>query len=438
MSTFERSKVDVFRYLVAKGAPGAASVLTTLILIRVSGPEVYANYSLLTTFVVSWSALWLGWMNQAQLRYTARSQRNNNSQFFGVQSIIVRAYESIVFFVTLFGFIIYGFYWISLDESKTIDLLPILFSILGHAIYISNGAILQANLASRSILKIELIRGSLLLVLPLLLYLSFNEYFVGKISPLGKLASGFSLAICATAFYGRIEVTRAVGRTRAYSKSVVWRCIAVIRKYWNYGWPMALWLGMSTGMPVAERIILKELGSQTLFATYASFYEIVFRVFALILFPITMALHPRIMILYNERRFHESNKIILYGIGFQTLISIFAIAILLGFKSTAIGYLKLSENIIGWREILTLASAGALWQIALLVHKPLERINKTKSMMFSMLVSLSFLIIGDLYFVRVGQLYNICAVNLFCAIFYIALTSALARFHGAYSKTDEK
>ena len=437
MGAVKHSGVDAFRYMLGKGVPGAAGVLTALVLIRVSGSQVYADYSLLTTFTISWCSLWLGWMNQAQLRFAKINAAALKIGPNGKRAVVRSAYALICWTAAFLGALICCGYWYEGAEPGVADFLPFFFIFFGHAFYISNSSVLQANLASKSVLRVELFRGVLLLFLPLLFYWNFRNSVGGFISSVGLLSSGFAVAVCATAMLGRREVARTVGASRRRSRGTYARSLALIRCYWKYGWPMAFWLGMSTGMPVVERLILKDLGAQDVFSIYVSLYEVVFKVFALFLFPITMALHPRVMLLYNEGDTKGSNRIIYAGVFFQVLISFFVVSAFLVFRPYFLLFLKIPELSVDWLDILVLASSGAIWQVALMVHKPLERLNKTRLMMFGMFLSFLVVAVGDAFWGAHGGVLRVSLVNFLSAAVYVVFVLCVV-FFGRFSRAKNE
>lgn len=413
------SKKDVLLYFFAKGAPGAASVATTFLLIKVAGADVYAEFALFSTFVISFCAFGVGWINQSQLRF-ARAEHAGSVLFrLRVIKSYVHAIGGLaVLALVAVGSLVVYFGWVR-DGGYELDMLAVSSALIFHGLYLVNNGALQSGLRAQKVVVVELVRGGLLLILPLGIYhfFSSDDAFL---SPAGLLAAGFAVGVLIASMFGgyflRDYLIVLVARRIRWStlKQVFW-------KYWSFGWPMSVWLGVSTGLPLIERVVLKNNGGGQLFSDYVTHYEIFYRVFALGLFPITMALHPRIMQKYNTSDLAGSNALIGKGLALQALVGLCVIGVLLSVADLVLAGMGLRAVQDQLLFVASLCCAGVLWQMALLVHKPLERVNKTRLMVLFMFVSAGVLFLGDIYIVSRGSPLLFALMNVLSACVYISL-----------------
>ncbi len=132
-----------------------------------------------------------------------------------------------------------------------------------------------------------------------------------------------------------------------------------------------------------------------------------------------MALHPRIMNLWNQARYRQVAYLL--KIGLLTLLGIFVLIILPAqiFNQTIFKMLQWIIPGISLKFnplVMPLLIAGFFWQLSFLTHKMLELEERTMMMVFFILVSLLINIVGNFVFIpRIGVL----------ATAYTAATSAV-------------
>jgi O-antigen/teichoic acid export membrane protein len=74
----------------------------------------------------------------------------------------------------------------------------------------------------------------------------------------------------------------------------------VLRFYWSYGWPMSLWMAASLGLVYVDRVLLNMiLGAETA-GQYAAIADMIVRGMSMLALPVSMAVHPIIMIYWNS------------------------------------------------------------------------------------------------------------------------------------------
>jgi O-antigen/teichoic acid export membrane protein len=131
---------------------------------------------------------------------------------------------------------------------------------------------------------------------------------------------------------------------------------------------------------------------------------------------------------WNEGKFSESYRIIRYSIVSQLVIFLMVLVGVYSFAQPITRLILGFEDPTAARMLPMLIIGGFLWQLALLLHKPMEIAQKTPAMLACMAgvmavnVAACFLLIP-----RFG--YSVAAeVLVFSASLYIVLTLVLTRF----------
>jgi O-antigen/teichoic acid export membrane protein len=196
---------------------------------------------------------------------------------------------------------------------------------------------------------------------------------------------------------------------------------------WQFGWAVGIWLLLCQGLPVIGRATIQHYVGDAQAGEYASLYEFAVRAFSLFAFPVTLAAHPRIMRYWNQENFEAARRTLRDSIKYQILM--FIPVEILGFLFAR----PITRLIVGNQEYASnllfslLMLGGFLWQIALLVHKPLEIMRRTKTMLCGMLLVLLTEFLGNYLFVpRFGIL---AAVYVFVlgAVVYLLFISCASR-----------
>lgn len=155
---------------------------------------------------------------------------------------------------------------------------------------------------------------------------------------------------------------------------------SVLLRFWAYGWPMAVWLTVSSMLLYADRFILGIFLGREEVGIYASMADLVVRGVGMVAFPLTMSTHPELMKLWNAGRrieaLHAARRYaaLLGGLSVAALI----LGLLVG--PWAIGSVLAVER--PRADVVAALVAGAgLWQVGLMSHKPLEMADRTRTLL---------------------------------------------------------
>jgi len=120
-----------------------------------------------------------------------------------------------------------------------------------------------------------------------------------------------------------------------------------------------------------------------------------------LVFPLTLAAHPRIMSAWNNNNQSAAFTIWRKALQYQLGIFIILMAIVTMFTDQIFSLLMvvLPELNISYSYLLIpILIGGFLWQFALLCHKPLEMDQRTKLMVVLMLAALCVNLIGNIVY----------------------------------------
>ena len=162
-----------------------------------------------------------------------------------------------------------------------------------------------------------------------------------------------------------------------------------------------MWFALSLSLALLDRFFIKYYFEYETTGIYASFTDLVVRVFSILLFPLTLAVHPRIMSAWNTNK--QSAAIALWWKALQYQLGIFIVlmAVVYIFTDNIFNMLMVilpDLNVSYSFLLMPILAGGFLWQFALLCHKPLEMDQRTKLMALLMLAALCVNLIGNIVY----------------------------------------
>jgi hypothetical protein len=173
--------------------------------------------------------------------------------------------------------------------------------------------------------------------------------------------------------------------------------------------------------------------------SYAGFSEFIIRIFSIVIFPITLAVHPILMNKWNKNKnISDSLSTLFQASLLQVLICIFMLIPLLIFKDFIFSFIQaiipqLDNSMKG--IMIPIFLGGFLWQLALVLHKPLEIEERTLSMVGCIMVSLVINIIGNLFFLPIFGIIATAYTMIISAFTYIIFSILLSKtFISIFSK----
>jgi O-antigen/teichoic acid export membrane protein len=199
----------------------------------------------------------------------------------------------------------------------------------------------------------------------------------------------------------------------------------LISKWIRYGSPLSLWFAIGLALPFLDRFFINRFLSTESLGIYSGVQEILTKVFSLIIFPLILAIHPRIMNYWNDSKKTDAIQIIKWGLGIMfilALILLYSIWHLDSFIYIVINRVIPQFTVEHQILIIPLLLAGFLWQVSFLTHKMLELKEQTYLMVIFLLISLIINITGNIYFTPRYGIIAIANISLISAFVYCLLT----------------
>jgi O-antigen/teichoic acid export membrane protein len=387
---------DSCSYFGGKVVPGLTGLISVPIFIRLIGLDQYGRFAVFVPFLMAIAGGSSGWLAQGVLRFHPVSTDPPARQ---------SAFDRAVTRCTIASAVVTGFGTAAVLAGLRYSILTSLaalafcLSLLTYTVILSK---LQAQLRPVSILRREIVRSIGGFAFPLILVaITGRRQF--ELLLLGQ-AIGYACAF----WLGSGWEPRAIESPGSSAKEIPTASLStrgISRQLWHFGWAVGLWLLLSQVLPVIDRSAIQRFAGYASAGVYASLYEIAVRSFSFLAFPLTQAAHPRIMRAWNEGRFAASYRIIRYSVLFQVTIFV---AVLGGVFVLAPRIIRL---ILGFNDLTAahllpvLLLGGFLWQLALLLHKPLEISHRTLTMLGAMSAALVLNVICCFLFIpRYGYL----------------------------------
>ena len=377
---------DSLKYSVTKIIPGVMGLIAVIVFIRMIGAEEYGKYSIQLSFLMAYSAFTVGWLNQSTLRYYSKYQ--NDQQL------------PQIFFIGLVFSLLLGSLILVIGSLVTVHNQKFPLTSIGLALFLALcsfqflSAVLRSQLRPNVVIIVTALQSILGLVLPLMLLwvLSPNHKYL----LLGLSGSYIALPLVFLALHiDRFKNFWPIEYDSRHHYKLI------LSEFFRYGFPLSLWFGISLSLPFFDRFFINYFYSFEVTGIYASFTDLVIRIFSILVFPLTLAAHPRIMSAWNNNNqsgaFTIWRKALQYQLGI--FICLMVIVIIFTDQIFSLLMVALPELNISYSYLLIpILIGGFLWQFALLCHKPLEMDQRTKLMVVLMLAALCVNLIGNIVY----------------------------------------
>ena len=350
-------------------------VLTNLVFLsfftKLIGFSDYGMYNFFIYKINLIVSISMGWLSSSQLRY-------------GVDKNVFRTPFYLFLFSTLLALIVVVIAPSKLENNIN-NYLITFFCVLSLGFFSFLRVVFQSSIFPIKVAKLNVLQSILFLILPFL-FLSFAKSGYLNLAILTSLAFLFSSLSFFTLNSSLFDLR---------FKEFDWK---IIKKWFFYGMPISIWGSISLLLQYLERFFINKYLDAESLGVFASISELSLKSFSLFLFPITLSIHPRIMNSWNKGDKEKALYFLKKGINlFSYFIVLFTFFLIL-FDDIIFNVIKLilpglppsSINL-----ILPLFLTGALWQLALLLHKTIELNEKTHLMIYFIIVSLVINISGN-------------------------------------------
>ena len=367
---------DTLFYTISKIIPGLTGLISVVLFFRLIGAEEYGKYSIIFSFTNLIAAFSFGWLNQSILRY-----RSTYSSSVKILSPISLGFILGTIPVIIFVIITSAFGFPAIFSNK-----HIIFLALSIGMFNIIKSIFQSEELPNKVILITSYQSILMIVCSIIILKLFDNSAESLI--LG-ISFGYLIPI--------------LPYSKLFSINVITKeNIKKIKPFFNYGLPLSLWLGISLSLNLLDRFFIEYYYGSSLMGSYAGFSEFVIRIFSIFIFPITLAVHPILMNKWNKNKnIHEFFVKLFKASMIQILICLIMLIPVYFFKNDFFYLIQIMipEIDVSMKEIIIpIFIGGFLWQLALVLHKPLEIEERTLIMVVCIMFSLVANLIGNVFF----------------------------------------
>jgi O-antigen/teichoic acid export membrane protein len=410
---------DSVAYGLSKAVPGLLGFLTVVVFIRAMGQEEYGKYSLAFTVVAMTSAFFTGWLNQSLLRYYSQVRGAPTVRRDVLLALVLSTGIGVVMLALVYLLGIFD-----RDAYTLFGFMTLLFAFAASSFYQLRVAIFQAQIQPRKIVVLGAIQATIALCLPVLLFVMVKRTYA--IALIGLAIS------YASPLYGQIfRLRNRAAQTRLGVESGPLD-FSLVRKLFRYGWALSFWFAAVAMLQVCDRYFIQRFFGFAETGIYSGVYDLIFRGYSLVFIPITFAVHPRMMRLWNAGARAQTWSLWRWAIAVQ--VGIFACLMVLLFTLPDVARM-IFVQIVGDHTsslVLPLTAGGFLWQFALLAHKPLEIAGRTWLMLVAAIAALSVNVAVNVSLLPVHGMIVTAYATVATGLLYVSLVlifGAIARPH---------
>jgi len=374
-------------YFLGLLTSGLISFITIPLIVNYYGVENYGSFSLVQNVILILISFGGGWLNQCVLRFNDYS---TNFRFTIIQFYLLTFLPlSLVCFGVL----------LLMKVGVLIAVIGTISMSLGSLVALSI-VFYQSKFNARKTFYFDFVR---ILVFALMVVI-FNFAFHQLSSLLRLVLSFFISYVISFFFLLRLDFHFFKVSIHLFFKKINKRYFLNLfiqhKDLFDYGWPLALWFTISSLLNVSDRYIIGYYLSNKDLGTYSAIYDLLYKGITLLYAPVLVAGFPIMTKKYNSG---DKKGAIL----FLNKLIVFEVLIFLGIIFAAF-FLRtfFIERIVGipvtdqsLQLILPILFGAFIWQLAMLVHKPLEFELRTKTMLLFSIIALFVNVVLNILFI---------------------------------------
>jgi O-antigen/teichoic acid export membrane protein len=405
-------------YTVAKIAPGLMMFAAVPIWTRTFGAEQYGLYSMCWVVTLFSTAFFTGWLSQALLRHAGDSDSDLDA--------IPRWVTPTCAAISILPVIV--IVWIESVGHKSVDSVALvlagaLFAFLNsyYAVVLTRS---QRHDYVGSYAAAELVRIGAALSLS----------YIGSLILGSQGSVSIIVAYCIGTAIGLAILQRGFRKT----SRVVVTTPHALRTFWSFGWPMTLWLTVSSMLLYSDRLIIGVLMDADAVGRYGSISDLIVRGIGMLAFPFTMRAHPALMRSWNSG--DRPGALALARRYTKYVMIVCGACVVLG---SAVGSRILESllriDIPSPLIVPALLAGAALWQVGLMSHKSLEMENRTRTMLATIASITALSVAANILLIPHLGLVAPAVVFFAGSACYVIVTSYLSmRIRVSFSASDEE
>lgn len=367
-------------YGAAKLVPGMITFASVPVWVHQYGAAEYGRYGLVWAISLLATSLFAGWIRQSILRgagnvlWTVRTIPTSIHLFACVSSVMPVA----------------GYALLAAPPGHALGFV-MAASVFGFVstVYAIAQAHIQRTERSTVYAIADSVRATLTLGLTLILPMGGH----GAISILNASSVGYVFGIAVSLLPAGRTGFASLADRNAHRKHAL--------AMWKFGWPMSIWLLVTTCLMYIDRFFVTAYYDKATAGHYIAIADLINRGIPMLAFPVTMAIHPIAMRQWNNRLYELARRTVSNATRYLVLLLLIAISVLVLFAPIIFKLLlpsvPISRPLVGF-----LALGSAMWQLALLGHKPFEFARRTGSMLVYATIAVTGTLVIDAFFVPTG------------------------------------
>lgn len=376
-----------FIYFLGLAISGFISFITIPLIIAKFGIDKYGEFSLIQNIVLILIVLGGGWLNQCILRFNDFSSRFKISIFQNYFIVFIPLSVICFFLLYFFGL------------SFLVCIIGVLTMFLGSvsAMLISFH---QSKLNAQKSFYFDFIR----IVTFALVVLFTSQLFLKANSTASLIFSFFFSYFVSFLFLLKIDFRLLLTSFKIFIGRFSYKHLYSIVKgnihLLNYGWPLALWFTFSSLLNISDRYIIGYYLKSSDLGIYSAIYDLIYKGVTLIYSPVLVAGYPIMVHKYNKvskkNAFQFLRKLIFFEIVIFLCIILSSHFLKSIFIEFVVGIPVTSQSL---ELILPIICGAFIWQLGMLMHKPLEFELRTKTMLLYVFIALITNIVLNLIFI---------------------------------------
>jgi len=397
-------------YFLGILSSGLISFITIPLIVKYYGVEGYGSFSLVQNVILVLISFGGGWLNQCVLRF------NDYSTHF--KFTIFQLY-----FITFFPLSLLCFGILTLiNVGIFISIIGTVTMFLGSLVALSI-VFYQSKFNARKSFYFDFVR----ILVFVLMVLTFH-FTLSEIPSLLRLILSFFISYLISFFFllrvdfkfFKISIDLFLKR---FDKDYFILLFKQHNYLFHYGWPLALWFTISSLLNVSDRYIIDYYLTDKDLGTYSAIYDLLFKGISVLFAPIIVAGFPIMTKKYNsgnkKEAFQFLNKLIVFETLLFIVIVVTAYFLRVFFIERIVGIVVTKQSL---ELVLPILFGAFIWQLAMLVHKPLEFELKTKTMLLFSVIALLINVVLNIIFIPKYGIVFASYSTLVCALVYLLLT----------------
>jgi O-antigen/teichoic acid export membrane protein len=406
---------DIFIYFLGKLIPAFVNLVLIILVVRFLGEDEYGRFSLISYVAILVMQLCITWIQQSMIRFLSLYKDNPGyplSRFYFLTIISILVAALIMTLVTVLYF-----------RLSLFDTAIVVFYTSMYILFVFRLTLYQSFMKPLKYASYEGVYNFLLLIflLGFIYLIPFRNYIMVFVS----MGAGFLLSEVIHRFFiseplYRIDTSR-VHWEKSFTKQA-----------FNYGFPLTIWIFVSTFTLMIDRYIIKEFSGYGAAGTYSAIRDLVTKISTFALLPVSIAYYARINDAWNHNNTSKARSLIKEALLIELVIGLVvctAYLALCNYFYSNILHLKGKGLFI---TSFFLVISAFLWQAAMFFQKPLELLFKQKIMLALILVTLVVNLLLNLYLIPKFGFTGAAVTALITVGIYSLLTIL---FSGIYMKS---